>query len=138
VIAMAYAVRIRLDDKVSSIFQPDILAEDEYAKTLQRKQHFTPEEQLMLAVLEDAVFCFQKYLSAQDRKGRALFQEAEEWILDENDEWFFSFNNICEVLRVDPNYLRQGLLTWKKQQSASHHSLKTKKVAPRNHMVPYR
>lgn len=135
---MAYAIRIRLDDKVSSIFQPDILAEDEYSKTLQRRQHFKPEEQLMLAVLEDAVFCFQKYLSTQDRKGRTLFLEAEEWIVDENTEWFFSFNNICDVLRIDPSYLRQGLLTWKNQQLASHRRIKKKKVVPRNHMVPYR
>jgi hypothetical protein len=135
---MAYAVRIRLDDKVSSLFQPDILAEDDYSKTLQRKQQFKPEEQLMLAVLEDAVFCFQKYLSAQDRKGGALFQEAEEWIVEESSEWFFSFNNICEALGIDPAYLRKGLLKWKKQHLNKAGKAKRTKAALRSHSVPYR
>jgi hypothetical protein len=135
---MAYAVRIRLDDKVSSLFQPDILAEDEYSKTLQRKQHFTPEEQLMLAVLEDAVFCFQKYLSAHDHKGRTLFQEAEAWIVDESSDWSFSFNNICEVLGIAPNYFRKGLLRWKKQQLDKARGAKRTKAALRSHSVPYR
>lgn len=135
---MAYAARIRLDDKVSSLFQPDVLAEDEFSKTLQRKQHFSPEEQLMLAVLEDAVFCFQKYLFAHDRKGGGQFQEAEEWILERSNEWFFSFNNICEVLGINPDYLRAGLLAWKKEQLVRDRRVKRKKTAPRNHMVPYR
>lgn len=135
---MAYAVRIRLDDRVSSLFQPDILAEDEYSKTLQRKQQFKPEEQLMLAVLEDAVFCFQKYLSARDRKGCALFQDAEVWMLEENSEWFFSFNNICGALGIDPDYLRKGLLQWKKQQLDQRRGGKRTKAMLRSHAVPYR
>jgi hypothetical protein len=135
---MAYAPGLKIADTIGSLFQPDVLAEDEYAKTRERIQHFKPEEQLMLAVLEDAIFCFQKYLFAHDRKGRALFQEAEEWILENQSEWFFSFNNICEVLGIHPGYLRQGLLRWKKQQLESRRRGKKKRTAPRNHMVPYR
>lgn len=135
---MAYAARIRLDDKVSSLFQPDVLAEDEYSRTIERRQRFKPEEQLMLAVLEDAVFCFQKYLFAHDRKGRALFQQAEEWILDKDSDWFFSFNSISESLGIGAAYLRQGLLRWKEQQLATKRRIKKKRTAPRNHMVPYR
>jgi len=135
---MVCAARIRLDDKVSSLFQPDILAENEYSKTLRRTQHFKPEEQLMLAILEDAVFCFQKYLFADDHKGRALFEDTERWIVEEDGGWFFSFTNICEVLGIDPAYLRSGLLGWKEQQVESHRREKKKKAAPRNHMVPYR
>jgi hypothetical protein len=135
---MAYAVRIRLDDKVSSLFQPDVLAEDEYSKTLERRQHFKPEEQLMVAVLEDAVFCFQKYIFARNRKGRVLFEEAEGWIVEKDSNWFFSFNNICELLEIDPNYLRRGLLLWKEQQLATRPRAKKKRTVPRHHMVPYR
>ena len=36
----------------------------------------------MLAILENAVEYFQKYLFAQNEIGRKLFQEAEEWLLE--------------------------------------------------------
>jgi len=137
VTAMAYAHRLRFDDNPNSLFQPDILAESDYTRTLRRFQRFKPEEQLMLAVLEDAIFCFQKYLLARDRKGRWLFQETEAWVLEEESDWFFSFNNICEALGIDPDYLRQGLCRWKEQQLAKATRAK-KKPAARTHMVPYR
>lgn len=73
------------------------------------------EEALMLAILEDAIACFQKYALARGGKARALFQEAEDWILDESSDWLFSFENVCEVLGLNPKYVRQGLLQWKKK-----------------------
>ncbi|HEV8343440.1 MAG TPA: hypothetical protein VGR30_13795 [Candidatus Binatia bacterium] len=71
------------------------------------------EEELMLAVLEDAIECFQLYVLSKDKRGKELFREAEEWILEKENTWFFSFENICEILRLDPNYIRRGLLCWK-------------------------
>jgi hypothetical protein len=71
------------------------------------------EEALMLAVLRNAVEFFQMYALAKDKKGKELFREAQEWILERNSDWFFSFENICESLALDPNYVRQGLLRWK-------------------------
>ena len=71
------------------------------------------EEKLMLAVLENAVEYFQKYIFARNPSGKKLFQEAEEWFLEKNSESFFSFENICETLGLHPDYIRQGLLCWK-------------------------
>ncbi|MGE5306821.1 MAG: hypothetical protein ACM3TN_26240 [Alphaproteobacteria bacterium] len=71
------------------------------------------EEELMLAILETAIEDFQKYASAKDRKGKLLYQKAEEWILDKDNEWFFSFNNICETLSLGPDQLRRDLLRWR-------------------------
>jgi hypothetical protein len=82
---------------------------------LLRKNIQEREEGLMLAVLADAVEYFQKYVLAEDEKGKKLFQEEEEWILEKNSDWLFSFENICEALRLDPNYIRQGLLSWKEE-----------------------
>jgi hypothetical protein len=53
------------------------------------------EERLMLAVLQDAVECFQEHVLAQDLWKKKLFQEAENWILAKNTDWLFSFENIC-------------------------------------------
>jgi hypothetical protein len=79
--------------------------------------HREREVGLMLAVLEDAIECFQKYVAAEDKRGKAQFDEAEEWILEKNSDWFFSFENVCAIVRLDPDYLRQGLLRWKEARS---------------------
>src|SRR5262245_53431193 len=71
------------------------------------------EKELMMAVLQDAVECFQTYVLSGRPREKRLFQEAEDWILEKNSDWFFSFENICEILELDPDYIRQGLLCWK-------------------------
>jgi hypothetical protein len=72
------------------------------------------EEKLMLAVLENAIEQFQEYALAEDPKGKALLREVEEWLWDKDSDWFFSFESICETLKFSPDYLRQGLVLWKK------------------------
>jgi hypothetical protein len=71
------------------------------------------EKELMMAVLQDAVECFQTYVLATKPREKRLFQEAEDWILEKNSYWFFSFENICDTLQLHPDYIRQGLLRWK-------------------------
>jgi hypothetical protein len=71
------------------------------------------EKELMMAVLQDAVECFQTYVLSKRPREKRLFQEAEDWILEKNSDWFFSFENICEILELDPDYIRQGLICWK-------------------------
>jgi hypothetical protein len=78
------------------------------------------EERLMLAVLQDAVECFQENVLAQSPWEEKLFQEAENWILKKNTDWLFSFENICETLQLNPDYIRQGLRVWKEAQRKSH------------------
>jgi hypothetical protein len=68
----------------------------------------------MLAILEEALNDYQRCLSARDKKGRKRFADARAWIMNTNSEWIFSFTSCCEVLGVEPNYLRQGLLLWRK------------------------
>ena len=74
----------------------------------------------MLAVLQDAVECFQEHVLAQYPWEKKLFQEAEDWILEKNTDWPFSFENICETLQLHPDYIRQGLLVWKQAERKSH------------------
>jgi hypothetical protein len=58
------------------------------------------EERLMLAVLQDAIECFQANALSEQPWEKKLFQEAENWILEKNTDWFFSFENICETLQM--------------------------------------
>jgi len=71
------------------------------------------EERLMLAVLENAVEHFQKYVLARKPSGKQLFREAEEWFLDKDSESLYSFENICDTLGFHPDHIRKGLMAWK-------------------------
>jgi hypothetical protein len=71
------------------------------------------EKRLMLALLESATEDFQKYLLSNGKRSQELFQEAEDWILETDSASFFSFENVCEHLQLNPAYVRQGLVRWK-------------------------
>jgi hypothetical protein len=98
---------------INSFFEPDILSSHQYFQLFRHKAHFDPEEKLMFAVLTDAIECFQKYYGANAHRRRKLFTQAEAWILRRDNAWPYSFENICEALNIDPNYLRLGLMQWR-------------------------
>ena len=75
------------------------------------------EERLLLALLESATEDFQKYIHAQDKRGKELFDAAEEWFLATDDSSFLSFENVCEYLQLNPHYVRTGLMRWKAAHS---------------------
>jgi len=117
-----------MEQTMDSLIQPDTLLPAQYLETIRRENHLDPEKMLMLAVLEDGVICFQKYISTQDEKGKRLLSEAEEWLLMEQngEDWLFSFDNVCETLGLNPGYIREGLLRWR------HHRLRERdQVRPR-------
>lgn len=65
---------------------------------------------LMLAILEDAVYCLSD-VSSRDAKKRMEARKAESWIRETGDEWLFSFDSICRVLDLEPEDLRYRLLS---------------------------
>jgi hypothetical protein len=112
-----------------SLFQPDSLLPSQFFAALKEKSH--GERRLMVAILEDAVDCFQKYLWATDNRSRHLRTEAEKWFLSDDDSWPFSFVNICLALDLHPGFLRRGLLEWKARQLTSRQSkLRYAEAAP--------
>jgi len=70
------------------------------------------EVALMYAVLEDAVQCFREQFISDGHHARRLGREAEQWLFSEDQQWPFSFVNICAVLGLDTEYIRLGLLQW--------------------------
>ena len=69
----------------------------------------TPERRLLLAVLEEAVGTYQRYVTATDRPGRAVFADVEAWFASADDVWLYSFVTICDAIGLDATYLRSGL-----------------------------
>ncbi len=128
---MNHETGLSIEERVSSLFQPDTLLPAQYLDTFRRKTHLEPEKRLVLAVLEDAIACFQKHLFARDGKRRGMFREAEEWIMAEGSDWLFSFESICEVLALEPQYVRQGLARWKERKLTERPMAKIYRLTPR-------
>ena len=96
-------------DGHNQIFEPDTLMPERFFAVSGVDDGAGNERALMLAILRDAVECHQKYALTRDARGREIFGEADEWIYSNDREWPFSFENICDVLGVNPAYIRTGL-----------------------------
>lgn len=72
-----------------------------------------PENRLMLAVLEEALVTFQRGLNSPVPERRKRFCEVDRWVSERDSDWPFSFENICQTLRIDPDYIRAGLRSLK-------------------------
>ena len=102
-------------DRLAGLFEPDVLLPAQFFAAFRRAGGLDRERLLMLAVLEDAVDCYQKYAHSRDLRGRQVFEEAREWVTSVDRTWLFSFENICDVLDIDSEYVRRGLHAWKER-----------------------
>ncbi|HYC56052.1 MAG TPA: hypothetical protein VEL28_14050 [Candidatus Binatia bacterium] len=82
----------------------------------------------MLAVLEDALICFQRGLNSDVADHRRLFSSVNRWVASRESEDLFSFENICTTLHLDPQYIRAGLRELKLQARMSGMAAKHRKV----------
>ena len=101
------------NDRSFGLFEPDALLPAQFYAAFRHGSAVRGEKHLMLAVLEDALDCFQKYAFTKENHARQIFGEAYEWIHSGDRDWPFSFENICETLEINPHYLRHGLERWK-------------------------
>lgn len=122
-----------VEDRLSSLFQPDTLLSEEYFGNHRRRVPLEPEKELVLAVLEDGVRSFQENIFAESGKKRALFDEAREWLFNDGVEHVFSFSSICSTLGLNPGYIRRGLKRWEEQTRET-----TKKQKQRSQTTPDR
>lgn len=81
-----------------------------------------PERALMSALLFDGVIACMNYAGARGKSSRSKFNEAFSWIKTRNDEYIFSFDNVCQCLGLDPNFLRKGVI-----QNCAHRDEQSKK-----------
>ena len=102
-----------MTDRSSGLFEPDALLPAQFYAAFRGGSAVRGEKRLMLAVLQDALDCYQKYALAKDGPGKQLFSEADSWISCEDRDWYFSFENICETLEINPQYLRGGVSRWR-------------------------
>jgi hypothetical protein len=118
----------------AGLFEPDILLPNQYFAAFRRGRAVEGERRLMLAVLEDAVDSYRKYALARDPREQACFLEAREWFVSADRSWLFAFENICDVLEMNPDYLRSGLDRWRRalMTAATRHPAEGYETALRN------
>jgi len=89
-----------------ALFQPYVILPAQHFNSPRMR---SPEQRLMMAVLDDAVRCVAKYRFLTDTRGRRLFHEAKQWLLATEPHWPYSFERICAALDIDPGAVRHRL-----------------------------
>jgi hypothetical protein len=84
----------------------------------------TPEKRLLLAVLEEAVGTYHRYVVTTDRRDRAVFAAVESWFASDDTAWLYSFVGICDALGLEATCVRAGLRPWVERHRASSHEMR--------------
>lgn len=67
------------------------------------------ERRLAVAVLEEAVDCLEERRRNPEQVARLTIWEAEQWFESQDAEWPFSFMNVCLVLHLDAEAIRERI-----------------------------
>ena len=105
-------------DSENHIFEPDVVLASEFNEA-SRSGLPEPERSLMIAVLEDASRCFLNYCTTTDRKQRELYLEARNWFASTGHGHLFAYENVCNVLGIDPDYLRRRIFAVRDRRRAA-------------------
>lgn len=89
--------------------EPDVAAPVEFDTMFGRPRVAEGERRLMMAVLEDAIACYRRRVSTHDWDSTRMYLEAREWVASRDCSHLYSFENICDVLGIDAEYLRGRL-----------------------------
>jgi hypothetical protein len=93
----------------------DCLLPVQYYELIHRRTALEGERKLMFAVLQDAIHCYLKNMNYRTSRQRSLFLEAQQWFDSscgpKRSSLFdlFDFENVCQVLAIGPNQLRERL-----------------------------
>ena len=105
-----FILQHEIPDSGDSLFHAGSLrVSQEYEDYLRPRYFEAPEKELMAAVLNDAIGCLAKNRFARSRSGRNVYDETKQWFLDTSSPWPFAFENICQVLNLNPQYVRRRL-----------------------------
>ena len=97
------------------MFQPHVILPPQHFHV---RKPLVPEQRLMIAVVQDAINCVEKYRFATDQRGRRLFDEERQWLGATETDWPYSFEHICQVLGLDANAVRARLGVAQEQHPA--------------------
>jgi hypothetical protein len=98
---------------IDELLAHHIVTPSQYYDSRRRSATDDALQRLMLAVMVDALECMSyRGLGNGSAAGRKAAMEADRWIEEENDDYPFSFNSICDVLGIDAQSLRKAVGAW--------------------------
>lgn len=68
------------------------------------------------AVLWQAIREYQQLANCRTRREAKLFEQIDEWFLEDDEKWDFSFVNLCQILDLEPSCIRAGLRMWRERE----------------------
>jgi hypothetical protein len=71
----------------------------------------TSQRELASGILKQAAQDLRRFHGAASAVERELYFDAYHWIISDDCSWPFSFLNVCQLLNLAPESLRQELLT---------------------------
>ncbi len=106
------------EEPFGPVVQPDTVLPSQFFSFLRERGFVEGEKRLMAAVLSDAVDTYMKFAFGRETRQRTLFGEAETWLFGDSRSanGSFSFLEICDVLGLDPGYVRRGLGEWRSRR----------------------
>ncbi|MEY2538312.1 MAG: hypothetical protein QOG67_2052 [Verrucomicrobiota bacterium] len=70
----------------------------------------TSQRELASGILKQAAQDLRRFHGATSAVERELYRDAYDWIISDDCSWPFSFLNVCQLLKLAPDTLRQDLL----------------------------
>ena len=104
------------NDYSESRFEADSILPTQFFEGRKKNEAVGSVKRLMLAVLTDAVRCYQIGLGSQKTARIRAFREAEQWLFGTKEYGPFSCENACYALDITPEYLRKMLRKWRGQR----------------------
>lgn len=95
------------------MFIPEIVTPAQYYAGRRCGCEQAPLKRLMMALLADALTCYQFADTARSEVRRQLFREASWWLFDEQSNGPLSFASVCEALAINPAHIRRELRRWR-------------------------
>ena len=92
-----------------AVLAPDVLLPAQYFARI-RSVTKSRERLLWVRVLEDAADCWIRFHRSGNARHERLAIDAGRWI-NGTHESRFSFVDVCEMLGIDPDYLRRGIFS---------------------------
>jgi hypothetical protein len=71
----------------------------------------TSQRELAAGILKQAAQDLRRFHGATSAIERELYLDAYRWVISDDCSWPFSFLNVCQLLNLVPESLRQELLT---------------------------
>ena len=74
-------------------------------------QYEASRKDLAAGILKQAALDLRRFHGATSAIERELYLDAYRWVISDDCSWPFSFLNVCQLLNLAPESLRQKLLT---------------------------